>query len=253
MRNFFFQFFTNLVTPGRKIKLVSRLSQSQVSNDKMGPLHGVVVYVTKKVEAMRQEIHKLVSGLGGQHRSQYVPDEVTHVVFCGKNNDMTKEFRAARNDKKLIVSPEWVKACHEALKRVEESLFPHSYNPKMSLNISVTSERKRSKKVAKADDVTTTKNDTSKDETKLEEVAEVDLGEIDLDESLSKRRSSLKMRLSSVEATPDRYQCTLDYFLHQIWCKIIVFEKAQFFQKNSAFYVILALLFQFDPNFYHTC
>ena len=85
-----------------------------------GPLTGVVVYVAKKLEHLQSEIHKIVTGLGGQIRYQYIPADVTHLVFVGKLNDLTKEFRTARDDKKQIVSPEWIKMCNEEKRHVEE-------------------------------------------------------------------------------------------------------------------------------------
>ena len=52
--------------------------------------------------------------------NQYIPADVTHLVFVGKLNDLTKEFRTARDDKKQIVSPEWIKMCNEEKRHVEE-------------------------------------------------------------------------------------------------------------------------------------
>ena len=51
------------------------------------------------------------------------------IIFC-------REFKTARDHKKFIVHPDWVKMCHQEQKRIEESLFHHFYNPKKSLNIS---------------------------------------------------------------------------------------------------------------------
>ena len=48
---------------------------------------------------------------------------MTHLVFVGKLNDLTKEFRTARDDKKQIVSPEWIKMCNEEKRHVEEVRF----------------------------------------------------------------------------------------------------------------------------------
>ena len=48
---------------------------------------------------MQTEIHKIVKNLGGQVRYEYIPADVTHLIFTGKTNDLTKEFRTAREDK----------------------------------------------------------------------------------------------------------------------------------------------------------
>ena len=126
--------------PGRKIKIKNRSSFSQ---PKEVPLKGVVVFVTKKCEKLRNDIFEKVQKLGGQVRSIYDSLEVTHVIFVGKNNDLTKEFRLAREDGKSIVSPEWINMCYDENRKVEEVLFPHTYNPKMSLNMSVLDKPKR--------------------------------------------------------------------------------------------------------------
>ena len=98
-------------------------------------------FVTKKCEKLRADIFEKVEKLGGQWRMNYGL-EVTHVVFVGKNNDLTREFRTARDDGKSIVSPEWINMCFDENRQVEEVLFPHTYNPKMSLNMSVVPDNK---------------------------------------------------------------------------------------------------------------
>ena len=126
--------------PGRKIKIKNRSSFSQ---PKELALKEVVVFVTKKCEKLRSDIFDKVKKLGGQVRTIYDSLQVTHVIFVGKNNDLTKEFRAAREDGKIIVSPEWINMCFDENRKVEEVLFPHTYNPKMTLNMSVMDKPKR--------------------------------------------------------------------------------------------------------------
>ncbi|RUS70584.1 hypothetical protein EGW08_021654 [Elysia chlorotica] len=55
--------------------------------------------------------------------------------FQGRPNDTNKEFRKAREEGKIIVSPHWLIACQEQNCRVDESIFPHSYNPSCSLTL----------------------------------------------------------------------------------------------------------------------
>jgi hypothetical protein len=80
------------------------------------------VYVTKKCAAQQSEIHATVASLGGDFRLAYCP-EVTHVVFTGKANDVTKEFKVAKADKKHIVAPHWVFMCKDENQLIEV----HSY------------------------------------------------------------------------------------------------------------------------------
>ncbi len=125
---------------------------------KLDLLKDVVVYVAKKLQSIQDEINGIVASLGGGFRYQYGP-EVTHVIFSGKTNDLSKEFRQARKDGKFIVCPDWVYMSRDEGRRIEEVTFPHNFNPKMSLNVSVAtvgggsptsrkpSTRKRGKRV----------------------------------------------------------------------------------------------------------
>ncbi|XP_055956873.1 DNA topoisomerase 2-binding protein 1 [Patella vulgata] len=98
------------------------------------PLSGVTIYVSKKLSAKISQFHDIVSELGGDYQWKYTPS-CTHVIFQGRANDVNKEFRKARDENKFIVSPPWLQACQEQQVKVQESLFPHNYNPKLSLNV----------------------------------------------------------------------------------------------------------------------
>ncbi|XP_055995895.1 DNA topoisomerase 2-binding protein 1-like [Ostrea edulis] len=98
------------------------------------PLKGVIIYVSKKLSGQQAELNDLVAELGGDYKWQY-DTSCTHFIFQGKTNDTTKEFRIAREQKKIIVSPLWLRLCKEQNVRVDESLFPHSYNPNMTLSV----------------------------------------------------------------------------------------------------------------------
>ena len=84
----------------------------------------------------------MVTELGGSFVVQYNQIKVTHVVFIGRQFDLNKEFKMAKEQKKLIVHPDWVQMCFDEKKRIEETLFQHNYNPKKSLNISVKTAEK---------------------------------------------------------------------------------------------------------------
>ena len=100
-------------------------------------LEGVVVYVAKKLAATAGEMHMVVEELGGKFQWKY-DQEVTHFVFQGKSNDLTKEFRVAKEEGKFVVCPDWVYMCRDERSRVQEEAFPHSFNPRMKLDISST-------------------------------------------------------------------------------------------------------------------
>lgn len=65
------------------------------------------MYVAKKLSSLQSELFGIVTSLGGEVRHFYTAD-VTHVVFTGKANDVTKEFKMAKADKKFVVAPDWV-------------------------------------------------------------------------------------------------------------------------------------------------
>ncbi|KAI2649116.1 DNA topoisomerase 2-binding protein 1-A [Labeo rohita] len=58
------------------------------------------------------------------------------VVVCGKVGDNSKEYKAVKERGLHIVSQHWLQACADEQKHVSESLYPFTFNPKMSLTMS---------------------------------------------------------------------------------------------------------------------
>merc|ERR1719312_1358425 len=113
-------------------------------------MRGVVLMVAKKLVSSSQDLHRVVMDLGGEVVWQF-SHKVTHFVFQGKLNDLTKEFRVAKDAGCFIVSPNWVYMCRDEKCRVAESTFPHTFNPRLKLdktetNLSSTSRLSRSSK-----------------------------------------------------------------------------------------------------------
>lgn len=98
------------------------------------PFHGVVIAVSKKLSSKQGEYNNMAASIGADYRWNY-DKSCTHFIFQGKTNDINKEFRIARDAGKIIVSPYWLTVCTEQNARVDESLFPHNYNPNMSLSV----------------------------------------------------------------------------------------------------------------------
>ncbi|KAL4635475.1 DNA topoisomerase 2-binding protein 1 isoform X2 [Arapaima gigas] len=67
-------------------------------------------------------------------------DTVTHYVYQGRVGDSSREYRAVKERGLHVVSEYWLQACADEQKRVSESLYPFTYNPKMSLNLSQVPE-----------------------------------------------------------------------------------------------------------------
>ena len=97
-------------------------------------LAGVVVAVARKLQAQAEEVHQCVEQLGGA-AAWSLTDAVTHLVFLGRANDLSKEYRRARELGCHVVAPDWVFMCRDEGERIPESTFPHTYNPKKKLEL----------------------------------------------------------------------------------------------------------------------
>ena len=113
---------------------VEEETEITVPADKHGPLTGVVVCTAYKHRDQQRALYDAVVSLGGDYRWA-LDNTVTHFLFQGQTNDKTKEFRTAREEGKIIVSPEWVWMCRDENEKIDEELFPHTHNPKMMLSI----------------------------------------------------------------------------------------------------------------------
>ncbi|KAF5901790.1 DNA topoisomerase 2-binding protein 1 isoform X1, partial [Clarias magur] len=107
----------------------------QVEEKTSAPLTGVVVCVSKKLGKKQSELNATAASLGADFRWS-CDDSVTHYIYQGKVGDNTKEYRAVKERGLHIVSQHWLQACAEEQKRVSESLYPFTFNPKMSLMLS---------------------------------------------------------------------------------------------------------------------
>ncbi|XP_033841721.1 DNA topoisomerase 2-binding protein 1 isoform X2 [Periophthalmus magnuspinnatus] len=99
------------------------------------PLAGVVICVGKKLSKMQSELNAMAASLGGDFRWA-CDDTVTHYIYQGRVGDNTREYRAVKERGLHIVSHHWLQACAEEQRHVPESLYPFTFNPKMSLNLS---------------------------------------------------------------------------------------------------------------------
>ncbi|XP_077158778.1 DNA topoisomerase 2-binding protein 1 isoform X2 [Paroedura picta] len=119
------------------------------STDPLAPLTGVVVCVSKKLSKKQSELNAMTASLGGDYRWSF-DETVTHFIYQGKQNDNNREYRAVKERGIHIVSDLWLLECAKSCKRLSESLYPHTYNPKMSLNISGVQEDRVSTRLTSA-------------------------------------------------------------------------------------------------------
>uniref|UniRef100_A0A8C9XRR4 DNA topoisomerase II binding protein 1 n=1 Tax=Sander lucioperca TaxID=283035 RepID=A0A8C9XRR4_SANLU len=113
----------------------STASDMQVAEKEAGPLTGVVICVGKKLSKMQGELNAIAASLGADFRWA-CDDTVTHYIYQGRVGDNTREYRGVKERGLLVVSQYWLQACAEEQRHVPESLYPFTYNPKMSLNLS---------------------------------------------------------------------------------------------------------------------
>uniref|UniRef100_A0A672T6J6 BRCT domain-containing protein n=1 Tax=Sinocyclocheilus grahami TaxID=75366 RepID=A0A672T6J6_SINGR len=99
------------------------------------PLIGVVVCVSKKLSKKQSELNAVAASLGADFRWS-CDNSVTHYIYQGKVGDNSKEYKAVKVRGLHIVSQHWLQACADEQKHVSESLYPFTFNPKMSLTMS---------------------------------------------------------------------------------------------------------------------
>ncbi|XP_008847008.1 DNA topoisomerase 2-binding protein 1 [Nannospalax galili] len=113
-------------------------SQSEKEEDPK-PLHKVVVYVSKKLSKKQNELNGIAASLGADYRWSF-DETVTHFIYQGRPNDSNREYKSVKEKGVHIVSEYWLLECAQEYKHLPESLYPHTYNPKMSLDISAVQD-----------------------------------------------------------------------------------------------------------------
>ncbi|NXH13564.1 TOPB1 protein, partial [Bucco capensis] len=113
-------------------------SQPEVEEEPK-PLADVVIYVSKKLSKKQSELNAIAASLGADYRWCF-DETVTHFIYKGGQNDNNKEYKSVKERGIHIVSEHWILESAQECKRLPESLFPHTYNPKMSLDISAVQD-----------------------------------------------------------------------------------------------------------------
>ncbi|CAJ1082591.1 DNA topoisomerase 2-binding protein 1 [Xyrichtys novacula] len=114
---------------------LDKTAEKEAPEKESAPLAGVVICVGKKLSKMQSELNAIAASLGADFRWA-CDDTVTHYIYQGRVGDNTREYRGVKERGLHVVSQHWLKACAEEERRVPESLYPFTYNPKMSLNLS---------------------------------------------------------------------------------------------------------------------
>ncbi|XP_060052938.1 DNA topoisomerase 2-binding protein 1 isoform X2 [Erinaceus europaeus] len=103
------------------------------------PLDKVVICVSKKLSKKQSELNRVAASLGAEYRWSF-DETVTHFIYQGKLNDTNREYRSVKERGIHIVSEHWLLSCAQESRHLPESLYPHTYNPKMSLDISAVQD-----------------------------------------------------------------------------------------------------------------
>ncbi|TKS87567.1 DNA topoisomerase 2-binding protein 1-A [Collichthys lucidus] len=162
----------------------TKTTEKEVPEKEAGPLSGVVICVGKKLSKMQSELNAVAASLGADFRWA-CDDTVTHYIYQGRVGDNTREYRGVKERGLHVVSQYWLHACAEEQRHVPESLYPFTYNPKMSLNLSqVPNSSQRSPPLTRTQlrDITEAKADKSPTEeaTTLRRVSD---GSVDQEET----------------------------------------------------------------------
>uniref|UniRef100_UPI00398E5BD6 DNA topoisomerase 2-binding protein 1 n=1 Tax=Pristiophorus japonicus TaxID=55135 RepID=UPI00398E5BD6 len=104
-------------------------------------LADVVICVSKKLGKKQSDLNAIAASLGADYRWSY-DETVTHFIYQGRQNDSNREYKSVKEKGIHIVSEHWLFACADEQKKVPESLYPHTYNPNMSLDMSAVQETK---------------------------------------------------------------------------------------------------------------
>uniref|UniRef100_UPI0037E893DB DNA topoisomerase 2-binding protein 1 n=1 Tax=Semicossyphus pulcher TaxID=241346 RepID=UPI0037E893DB len=114
---------------------LAKATEKEVPEKEAAPLSGVVICVGKKLSKMQGELNAVAASLGADFRWA-CDDTVTHYIYQGRVGDNTREYRGVKERGLHVVSQHWLQACADEQRHVPESLYPFTYNPKMSLNLS---------------------------------------------------------------------------------------------------------------------
>nr|CBN82116.1 DNA topoisomerase 2-binding protein 1 [Dicentrarchus labrax] len=114
---------------------LTKATEKEVPEKEVGPLTGVVICVGKKLSKLQSELNAVAASLGADFRWA-CDDTVTHYIYQGRVGDNTREYRGVKERGLHVVSQYWLQACADEQRHVAESLYPFTYNPKMSLNLS---------------------------------------------------------------------------------------------------------------------
>ncbi|XP_043575384.1 DNA topoisomerase 2-binding protein 1 [Chiloscyllium plagiosum] len=116
-----------------------QLHVSKPAQEEPKVLADVVICVSKKLGKKQGDLNAIAASLGADYRWSF-DETVTHFIYQGRQNDSNREYKSIKEKGIHIVSEYWLFACADEQRKVPESLYPHTYNPNMSLDMSAIQE-----------------------------------------------------------------------------------------------------------------
>ncbi|XP_067910854.1 DNA topoisomerase 2-binding protein 1 [Heterodontus francisci] len=113
-------------------------------------LADVVICVSKKLGKKQGDLNAIAASLGADYRWSF-DETVTHFIYQGRQNDSSREYKSVKEKGIHVVSEYWLFACADEQKKVPEYLYPHTYNPNMSLDMSSVQETRVSTRMCSSE------------------------------------------------------------------------------------------------------
>ncbi|KAJ3187995.1 DNA topoisomerase 2-binding protein 1 [Gaertneriomyces sp. JEL0708] len=98
-------------------------------------LKGVTICISQRLAHRRTELQKVAARLGAEFLNYFTVSCTHYMHQSSRSSESFKDFKTARQKGKYIVSPEWLIRCEESGRRVNESDFPHTFNPHKTLSL----------------------------------------------------------------------------------------------------------------------
>jgi hypothetical protein len=104
------------------------------------PDPAIFLHTDKNAQRHRSHIMDRIAQLGGTYSSSFDVNSTHLLCTSDKPNDPSRDFRAAKSTNRFVCHPEWLQACLNLRKRVDERMYPHTYKPGRALSLTVVKD-----------------------------------------------------------------------------------------------------------------
>eukprot|EP00127_Corallochytrium_limacisporum_P006724 Clim_evm13s234 gene=Clim_evmTU13s234 len=110
-------------------------TSNDIVSDGRAPLNNLVILIAKRLAKKADDVRELAQLLGARVARRTNEAGITHLVDSDNEKGKPSELPLAKRRGLFVVAPEWLIACQETGKRVDEGSYPSSLNPRKALNI----------------------------------------------------------------------------------------------------------------------